>query len=122
MGANEFAKELETSRFKITGADGNRVMFLYEIEVGRFAGRVVELGFVVPNEFPFNPPSGPHLSPHLVPLHPANDLPHPSGGVHASDQFGANWQYWSRPYHNWAKTDRSTRAYLAFIRRLFETQ
>jgi hypothetical protein len=46
---------------------------------------------------------------------------HPSGGIHASD-FGDGWQYWSRPFSNWNRTDRTVRAYLSHIRHLFDTQ
>ena len=62
-----------------------------------------------------------HLSPPPLPFHPAQDVPHPVGGVHTSP-FGPDWQYWSRPFHQWGQTDRTAKSYMAFIRHLFETQ
>lgn len=86
--------------------------------VGKFQGNQIWLGFVVNDDFPLVAPSGPHLSPRLLPLHPANDLPHPQGGVHESP-FGPEWEYWSRPFTGWGKTDRTVAAYLGHIRDLF---
>jgi hypothetical protein len=100
----------------------------YLVEIGRFAGRVVRIGFVVPPDFPNIPPGGPHISPSILPLHPANDVPHPVGGVHGSSstQFeqkaGGSWQYWSRPFVSWAQSKRTVSAYMAHIWRLWETQ
>ena len=106
----------------------DHVFFDYFVEIGRFAGRVVRIGLVIPPDFPSIPPGGPHVSPHIQPLHPNNDVPHPLGGVHGSSstQFeqkaGGSWQYWSRPFVNWAQSKRTVSAYMAHIWRLWETQ
>lgn len=106
----------------------DHIFFNYLVEIGRFAGRVVRLGFVVPSDFPNIPPGGPHVSPHVQPIHPANDVPHPFGGVHGSNSApfekgsGGDWQYWSRPFVNWAQSKRTISAYMAHIWRLWETQ
>src|SRR5438067_1938763 len=92
-----------------------------KVQLGKFAGQEVWLGFVVSDDFPATPPTGPHFSPELLPLN-TTSRKHPDGGIHPSWQFGAGWQYWSRPFHNWQKSDRTVRAYLAHIRKLFETQ
>jgi hypothetical protein len=124
VGRQEFIAELEALGHKVERDSDHedRIKFPYEIPVGKFAGRMITLGLVVQGDFPMNPPaSGPHLTPELLPIH-TQSTPHPVGGVHRSEQFGDGWQYWSRPCENWAKTDRTAKAYMAFIRRLFETQ
>ena len=121
MARADFITQLQTLGYQVQDRDGNHLSFPYTVPVGKFADREIQLGFAVNDDFPMNPPSGPHLSPAFLPEHPGNDLPHPAGGVHTSP-FGQGWQYWSRPFHEWPATDRSVRAYMAFIRHLFETQ
>ena len=52
-------------------------------------------------------------------MNPAQ-VPHPVGGIHESP-FGPEWQYWSRPIKHWNETPRNATAYMAHIRRLFDT-
>lgn len=85
------------------------------VPIGRFAGEPVQIGLIVPPDFPRTPPSGPHLVPRLIGLHGGGP-----GGVHNSD-FGMGWEYWSRPYQNWGRDGRDVSAYLAFLRSLFAT-
>ena len=104
------------------------VIFDYPVEIGRFKGQTVRLGFAVPPDFPNTTPSGPHVSPPVLPIHPSNDLPHPVGGVHAgmSQSFvqhaAGQWEYWSRPCQNWGQSKKTTASYMAYIWRLWETQ
>jgi hypothetical protein len=97
----------------------DRVTFDYEVESGRFAGRKVRLGIVVPGDLPATAPSGPHVSPHIHPIGQAGG--HPAGAVHASD-FGSDWQYWSRPFSDWATSKRTVAAYMSHIWRLWDSQ
>jgi hypothetical protein len=97
-----------------------RVAINYTIPAGRFAGKEIALAFKVGNDFPANPPGGPVVSPRLLPIHPKND-PHPDGGVHEAPEFGAEWEYWSRPHNTWPKTDRSVKAYMLHVQSLFAT-
>ena len=130
IGASAFVDGLRALGFepKCLANLSDHVFFDYPVEIGQFAGRVVRIGFVVPPDFPNIPPGGPHISPHIRPLHPTNDVPHPVGGVHGSSstQFeqnaGGNWQYWSRPFVNWAQSKRTVSAYMSHIWRLWETQ
>lgn len=62
--------------------------------------KTFRLGFVVGNDFPLTPPSGPHVRARMHPIHPQSDLGHPRGGIHQSE-FGSDWQYWSRPFPIW---------------------
>ena len=78
------------------------VAFPYEIEVGPLAGETIMLAFKVPRDFGLAPPSGPLVSPHLMPITtaPAAATPtapstRPAGGL---NDPGGTWQYWSRPF------------------------
>jgi hypothetical protein len=104
----------------------DHIFFNYPVEVGSRAGQTVRLGFVVPQDFPNIPPAGPHVSPHIQSIHPSSDKPHPAGGVHQSPDFqrlaGGDWQYWSRPFQDWAQRKRTVTTYMGHIWRLWETQ
>lgn len=121
MARADFIEQLRKLGYSPREMGGNRLAFDYTISVGKFAGREIQLGFAVANDFPLNPPSGPNISPHLLPINPKGKQ-HPSGGIHANRGFDDDWQYWSRPFPNWAATDKTVKTYLAFIRHLFETQ
>lgn len=121
MARKDFINELNALGFAVEDRGQGRLAFRYTVELGKFTGQELLIGFVVGDDFPATPPTGPHLSPGLLPLNTISRK-HPDGGIHASWQFGEGWQYWSRPFVNWQKTDRTVRAYLAHIRKLFETQ
>ena len=102
--------------------DGN-VTFEYVVEVGRFKGQVVTLGFKVPPDFPMTPPSGPHVKPHIHSMEGGGV--HPTGGVHPSSGHSGlpdDFQYWSRPFPGWNNTRKTVADYLSFVRHLWATQ
>jgi hypothetical protein len=117
-GTPEFARQLEEIGIGPSHVDGARVRFAYTIEVGRFAGQEVTLAFEVPENFPLTPPSGPHVSPRLLPLNPSANT-HPQKVLESN--FGPEFEYWSRPYTDWGKDGRTVRTYFAFIRHLLAT-
>jgi hypothetical protein len=121
MGRKDFVEQLEALGYRVEDLGDNRLAFRYIVPVGRFRGQETRLGLIVADDFPLNPPGGLHVSPRLLPIHPGNNLPHPQGGVHESP-FGPEWQYWSRPFPSWQKTDRTVAAYLGHIRDLFQKQ
>lgn len=120
MARQDFIHQLTALGYTVEDRGENRLAFQYTIPVGKFATKEILLGFVVGDDFPMNPPSGPHLSPQLLPLNTNTNI-HPAGGVHTSP-FGPEWEYWSRPFPDWHTTDRSVRTYLSHIRHLFDTQ
>ena len=121
MSRQDFIDQMQTLGYKVERTNNERVQFPYEVSVGKFTGQTIRLGFQVGDDFPLNPPaSGPHVSPRLLPLNNQSKA-HPADGIHESP-FGDEWEYWSRPHREWEKTDRSAKAYMAFIRLLFETQ
>jgi hypothetical protein len=101
------------------------VVIDYTVLTGKFVGRKVKLGFIVPQDFPMQAPTGPHVSPEI---HPINSQgPHPTGHVHKThakpfEVLGGGWQYWSRPHLNWAKSKRNVAAYMAHIWQLWDSQ
>lgn len=119
MGRQDFINGLKSLGFEPHDNGDGKVSFEYTVPVGRFMEQVIKIGFQVNDDFPVNPPGGPHVSPQLLPLKSVGE--HPLGQVHGSP-FGADWEYWSRPYPEWNKTDRSVKAYMAHIRHLFDTQ
>jgi hypothetical protein len=91
----------------------------YTIPLGSKSGDEIRLGFLVPPDYNLTCPSGPYMQPHVLPINQATEPPY--GGVtDASHVFGAGWQYWSRPYNNWAGSDRNARAYMRHIKHLFD--
>jgi len=124
MSRTEFVQQLKDMGYTVEELGGNRIAFLYEIQVGKFFGQTIRLGFEVGEDFPLTPPGGPHLSPRLLPIN-RNNGPHPAYGVHESPNFGGDWEYWSRPYPSppgWGGTDKKVRTYMAHIANLFATQ
>jgi hypothetical protein len=119
MGRQKFIDELTAMGYQPEPKNGNLVAFRYTIPVGKFSEKEIILGFAVNEDFPLNPPGGPHVSPCLLPLNPSGGT-HPNCGVHNSP-FGDGWQYWSRPFQNWPGTKRTVRAYMAHIRHLFDS-
>ncbi len=102
----------------------DHVVIDYTVESGKFQGRKVRLGFIVPPDFPVTAPGGPHVNPRIHPLNPNG--PHPAGHVHASDVFqtalGGEWQYWSRPFSDWGKTKKLVATYLSHVWKLWDSQ
>jgi hypothetical protein len=98
----------------------NILAFGFEVPVGRLVGQQARIAIAVPDD-PLTPPTGPHVSPCLLPIHPDQTVGHPVGGVHPAPHLGADWQYWSRPFPGWVQTSRDAAAYLAHIRHLFAT-
>lgn len=124
QGAALFAQQLRLLGYEVTELEDGHITFPYTVEEGKYAGRAVTHGLVIPPDFPLTPPTGPHVTP---PLHPimAGGV-HPLGGIHASANhsrhFKEGWQYWSRRYPSWAQSRKNAAAYLSFLRGLWRTQ
>lgn len=119
MPKPEFVAELTELGHEVEDLGTDRVAIPYEVPCGRLAGTKIKLGFAVPGDFPLTPPSGPHVSPRLLPMNPSGGA-HPNCGVHESP-FGSEWQYWSRPLSHWAQTKRKAQDVLRHIHHLFDT-
>ena len=121
MAAADLIRELNELGYMPRDRGDGLIDFDYEIEVGPLAGRVVKLGWELPGDWPLMPPSGPRVSPRILPLNSNGELGHPLGAVHEAPRFGPDWEYWSRPCNHWAQTDRTAAVYMCHIRHLFDT-
>jgi hypothetical protein len=121
MGKSTFIEELKALGYEVVDLGDDKIYFPYKILSGRFSNQDIQLGFIVPSDFPVSPPTGPHISPWLLPKNTQVQV-HPQGGIHDSPSFGAEWQYWSRPLNHWTQTDRTARDVMAHVRHLFDTQ
>lgn len=125
-GAAAFVEGLKQLGYDPVQPDGraDMVYFDYEVMVGNRTGQKLKLGLIIPPDYPLTPPSGPHISARLYPN--ASGGAHPTGGIHDSPQFeqsvGGQWQYWSRPFQEWAKSKKTVAVYMAHVYRLWETQ
>lgn len=124
IGARLFAAQLRQAGYDVTELPDHHVRFPYTVNVGKYAGLVLEMGFVVPEDFPMTPPHGPHVN-KLLHLNKSGGT-HPDGGIHSSPghskHFGPNWQHWSRPHPKWADGPRTAVRYMAFIHGLWASQ
>jgi hypothetical protein len=121
MGKEQFIQELRTLGYCVEESVENRIIITgYAIQEGRFANTEVQIGLEIPQDFPVNPPTGPHISPRLLPLNP-------SGTTHndkaVESPFGNEWEYLSRPYPNnsWGKTNHTVRIYMLHVINLLKT-
>jgi hypothetical protein len=122
-GLNGFAEELNALSYMVTLLAERFVIFSYEVDVGPLDGTSLKIG-LEPLDHPRSPPTGPFVSPCLLPIRP-DGSPAPYGGVHDAASRGFEdpagvWQYWSRPFNEWADCGRTARSYLdVHLRRLF---
>lgn len=104
----------------------DHIVFNYFVETGSKAQTKVRLGFVVPQDFPATTPSGPYVSPQVFPI--KTDGQHPHGAIHSSqatpfaEGAGGDWEYWSRPAHDWQARRKTVAGYLSHIWNLWDTQ
>ncbi|WP_419857163.1 hypothetical protein [Candidatus Palauibacter irciniicola] len=125
VGGARFAQELREAGTEVEELGDEHIMIpRYHVLDGKCKGLRVDIGIVVPPDFPLSPPGGPHV--HQL-IHPNNpNGPHPSGHVHASKDhsvhFKDRWQYWSRPFPNWKSGARNAVRYMEYVQALWESQ
>ena len=122
FGKDAFTEGLKQLGYAPEDRGDNRVAFKYKIGSGRFKDTELKIGIEVPQDFNVTCPTGPHISPRLIPINgnaPGNDR------AVESPNFGADWQYLSRPFvdqqNGWNRTTRDVKAYLRHIKRILET-
>lgn len=120
FGKEVFAAGLTELGYAPEDLGNNRVAFTYTVVAGRFKGQVIKMGLEVPPDFHATCPTGPHISPRLIPIN-AN------GGANnrATDSpFGNGWEYLSRPFvdgaDGWNRTTKDVKAYLKHLQRVLE--
>jgi hypothetical protein len=122
FGKEAFTEGLKALGYSPEDLGGNRVTFKYTIAAGQFKDRVITVGIEVPADFSVTCPTGPHLSPRLIPINtgaPGNDR------AAESPNFGPEWQYLSRPFRDgqagWGRTSKDVKAYLRHVKWILET-
>ena len=122
-GVVQLAAEIEELGYEVA-VSGSYVVFDYTVDIGPLDGMEIRIG-LDGSGHPHSPPTGPFVSPPLLPLRP-DASPAPRGGVHDGRGRGfpladqGDWQYWSRPFNEWAQHGRTAKAYLeVHLRRLF---
>ena len=122
MAKADFLKQLQVLGYTVQElaiAPHTYFVFNYVVPVGRFVGQTVRLGFKAMDSFPMDAPPGPHFNPHLLKVTNQGGV-HPTGGINSSP-LGPDWQYWSRPFQEWATSDKTAKTYLAHIKNLLAT-
>ena len=120
IGLDELRRQLCELGYTSSVIDNRFVMFNFYVPTGRFKDTIVEIALEAP-QFPLNPPSGPYIRPHLMPINGGGGE-HPNSGIHQRNLPTAEFQYWSRPFNNWNNSEKTAKEYLAFIRTLFDFQ
>ncbi len=112
MAKAEFIEQVKALGFTPQERNTLGVCFEYEVPVGRNIGKKLPIGFEIPNDFPMNCPTGPHFMSVGVGgwIEPPNNV-NPS-------PFGNEWRYWSRPFPDWNRTEKTVKKYLAHIKNL----
>lgn len=121
FGKDAFVQGLRELGYAAEDLGTNRVAFPYTIKDGRFKDRTIKLGIEVPGDFNVTCPTGPHISPGLIPVNPNG-----AGNDRATaSPFGEEWQYLSRPFRDqqlgWNRTKRDVKAYLHHVRQVLDT-
>src|SRR5689334_22555744 len=111
MAKSDFLNQMQALNFQIQELADDFFVFPFMIPVGKFRGQAVKMGLQVHDSFPINPPPGPHFSPLLMPVTGGGGC-HPFGAIHPS-ALGPEWEYWSRPFKDWNRTDKTAKTYLA---------
>lgn len=121
FGKEAFIQGLRDLAYTPEDRGDNRIAFAYEIKNGRLTGQSITLGIEVPADFNVTCPTGPHISPCLIPMNPngaGNDRS-------AASSFGEGWQYLSRPFRDqqegWNRTSRDVKAYLRHVGQILDT-
>lgn len=118
IGIKELQNQLNEMGYETIILNKKFVVFKFIIPLGKFKDQEIEVALDAPH-FPLNPPSGPYIKPHLLPISGGGGS-HPTGGIHKRDLPTAEFQYWSRPFRGWNKSQKNAKEYLAFIRTLFD--
>lgn len=102
---------------RVEDRDGNQFVVIpnYLIELGRFAGRTIDLALPAPSNYPQGVASAIHVksSPHLL------DMGDSVANVRniVASSLGAEWRYWSKNFE-WT-CEKSTRRLLSQVNEIF---
>jgi hypothetical protein len=128
IGVETFVKGLRDLGYEPTVLKDKpeHVVIDYTVESGKLAGTKLKHGFIVPADFPVNPPTGIHIAAIVHPFQSGGT--HPTGGVHRDQAapfqqaLACEWQYWSRPPVDWATSKKTVAAFMSHVWRLWDSQ
>jgi hypothetical protein len=90
----------------------------YEIQVGRFMGRVIDLGFQATSDFPRSVHSSIHVRADPQLLEKTDTIPNVRNIV--DSPLGPEWRYWSNNFGWSSNEERSARRLISQINTIFE--
>ena len=115
MAKIDFINQLTALGLNPQEPNSEKICFEYEIPVGKNIGKKVILGFEGANAFPMNCPPGPHIK-----VLSDGWVEHPQN-INPSQFSDGNWRYWSRPFPDWNRSDKTVKAYLTHIKNIMMT-
>lgn len=108
-GAKRLTKDLEGLGYIVEEKDVLNISYVvipeYEVEVGRFQGRIIDLGIQATNDFPRTTASSIHVKARPQ-LFEKNDTQQNVRNI-IDSPLGSEWLYWSHNF-NWSQ-EKSTR-------------
>ena len=117
MARQDFIDQLRNLGYEVTDLGNNQLWVPFAVPSGRLADQEIKLGFIVGEDFPATPPSGPtsHRNSFLYRL-VGRTQPEEFTRVRsaATGSIGAD-------RFRTGRTDRTVRAYMAHVRHLFDT-
>lgn len=120
-GAELFLSEIIARGYDaqiVNGTDNGDYVVIknYEVNSGRFAGRVIDLGIFPTPEYPRNVGSAIHVKADPQLYEKTDTVPNVRNITDSN--LGTDWRYWSNNF-NW-KTEGSARRLLSQINTIFE--
>jgi len=88
----------------------------YEIDFGRFKGRVIDLGIPSTPDFPRTPPASIHVKAHPQLFEKTDSIPNVRNIT--DSPLGPDWRYWSRNLQ-WNNNEKSTRRLMNQVKGIF---
>ncbi|HMS42148.1 MAG TPA: E2/UBC family protein [Pyrinomonadaceae bacterium] len=121
FGAEKLRLDLENLGYKVeivNGTDQNQyaVILDYEVLIGRFAGRIIDLGVLATNDYPRSVASAVHIKTQPQLLEKTDSVPNVRNIIDSA--LGTEWRYWSNNF-NWNE-ERDTRRLISQINTIFK--
>lgn len=119
-GSGRLQADLEGLGFEVElmiGADQHTyaVIRKYEIAIGRFAGRIIDLGILAPPDYPRSVGSAIHVRAQPQLLEKSDSAPNVRNITDSG--LGPEWRYWSKNF-GW-DGERTTRRLISQINKIF---
>ncbi len=112
MARIDFIDQLKALGYEPQELNNGMVEISYTTQIGKNAGITLKLAFQVSDDFPMNCPPGPHFKSVGI-----EGWIEPQNNIHISP-LGTEWRYWSRPFPDWNRTQKTVKVYLAHIKNL----